>query len=216
VGLALYGPVGSHEGNSGESRSPKPGSHAGRDRPEPRWSRRPRAGRGRSTHRTNLRRFDVHEEASVKTGARRWRDFPDIPSASSASTERHERIFGSSHSLSRRHAAPRRTSAWDLGPGLAEDADGDTLHAEIETDLEQGCLLKSMDLGTAATESQVTRLTGASFRVSTPKLPGAKDQTCPHSAILVPDDGSFAVWAAEMGDAIRCSEPGALPRHGDR
>ena len=31
----------------------------------------------------NVLRSDVHEEASVKTGARRWRDFPDIYSASS-------------------------------------------------------------------------------------------------------------------------------------
>ena len=33
---------------------------------------------------------DIHEEASVKTGARRARDFPDIHSASSAVAERHE------------------------------------------------------------------------------------------------------------------------------
>jgi hypothetical protein len=39
---------------------------------------------------------------------------------------------------------------------------------EIETDVEQGCLLKSMDLENAGTEFQVTRPTGASFIVSTP------------------------------------------------
>ena len=38
----------------------------------------------------DLRRTDIHEEASVKTGARRSRDFPDIHSASSAIAERHE------------------------------------------------------------------------------------------------------------------------------
>ena len=53
----------------------------------------------------------------------------------------------------------------DLGaandlPGLAEDADRDALVVDIETDVEQGCLLKPMDLGTAATGFQVTRPTG--------------------------------------------------------
>src|SRR5262249_54954661 len=62
----------------------------------------------------------------------------------------------------------------DLGaaddlPGLAEDADRDALVVDIEPDVEHGCLLKSMHLGTAATEFQVSRLTGASFIVSTPK-----------------------------------------------
>jgi hypothetical protein len=37
------------------------------------------------------------------------------------------------------------------------------------TDVEHGCLLKSMDLGTAATGSQVTRRTGATFLASTSK-----------------------------------------------
>ena len=37
-----------------------------------------------------LLRSDIHEEVSVKTGARRARDFPDIHSASSAAAERHE------------------------------------------------------------------------------------------------------------------------------
>ena len=113
------------------------------------------------------RRSDVHEEASVKTGARRWRDFPDIPSASSAMAGRQERVFGRSHSTPRRCDSPRRTSGCDLGPGLAEDADRDELVVDIETDVERGCLLKSMDLGTAATGFQVTRLTEASFIVST-------------------------------------------------
>jgi hypothetical protein len=62
----------------------------------------------------------------------------------------------------------------DLGaaddlPGLAEHADCDALVVDIETDVEFGCLLKSMELGTAATGFQVTRLTEASFIVSTPK-----------------------------------------------
>jgi hypothetical protein len=34
-------------------------------------------------------RSDIHEEASVKTGARRLRDFPDIHSASAAQAARH-------------------------------------------------------------------------------------------------------------------------------
>src|SRR5262249_19805918 len=55
----------------------------------------------------------------------------------------------------------------DLGaaddlPGLVEDADRDALVVEIETDGEPGCLLKSMNLGNAATGFQVTRLTEAS------------------------------------------------------
>ena len=62
----------------------------------------------------------------------------------------------------------------DLGaaddlPGLAEDADRDALVVDIETDVEHGRLLKSLYLGNAATGFQVTRLTGASFIVSTPK-----------------------------------------------
>jgi hypothetical protein len=58
-------------------------------------------------------RSDVHEEASVKIGARRCRDFPDIHPASSAKAERHARGFGRSHSLPRRCNAPRRTSGCD-------------------------------------------------------------------------------------------------------
>jgi hypothetical protein len=61
----------------------------------------------------------------------------------------------------------------DLGvaghwPGLGEHADRDLLVVDIEPDREQGCLLKSMDLGNATADFQVTRLTGASFIVSTP------------------------------------------------
>jgi hypothetical protein len=37
-----------------------------------------------------VRRSDIHEEASVKAGARRAREFPNIHSASSADAERHE------------------------------------------------------------------------------------------------------------------------------
>src|SRR5262245_15518309 len=36
-------------------------------------------------------RTDIHEEASVKTGARRVRDCPDIHPASAANAARHER-----------------------------------------------------------------------------------------------------------------------------
>src|SRR5215471_9725570 len=70
-------------------------------------------------------RSDVHEEASVKTGARRLRDFPDIHSASSAWAERHARVCGRSHSIPRRRDAPRRTSGCDLSP--ATDLDLDSL-----------------------------------------------------------------------------------------
>jgi hypothetical protein len=62
-------------------------------------------------------------------------------------------------------------AAGDL-PSLAEDADRDTLVVDIEPDLEHGCLLKSMCLGNAANEFQVTGLTGASFIVSTPTRAG--------------------------------------------
>jgi hypothetical protein len=40
---------------------------------------------------------------------------------------------------------------------------------DIETDVEDGCILKSMYLGNAATAFQVIRLTEASLIVSTPK-----------------------------------------------
>jgi hypothetical protein len=68
-------------------------------------------------------RSDFHEEASVKTGARRWRDFPNIHSASSAMAERHETVCGRSHSIPRRRDAPRRTSRCDLSPALDLDLD---------------------------------------------------------------------------------------------
>jgi hypothetical protein len=127
--------------------------------------------------RSCARRSDVDEEASIKTAARRWRDFPDIPSASSALAERLERVYGRSHSIPRRRHSPRRTSGCGQGPGLAEDADPNALVVDIETDVEQGCLLKSMGLGTAATGFQVSQLTGASFiadacRFAIPLQPG--------------------------------------------
>jgi hypothetical protein len=61
----------------------------------------------------------------------------------------------------------------DLGaaddlPGLAEHADRDAIVVDIETNVEHGCLLKSIELGTAATGFHVTRSTEASFVVSTP------------------------------------------------
>src|SRR5262249_19886603 len=76
-----------------------------------------------SRGRRNVPRSDVHEEASVKTGARRLRDFPDIPSASSATAECPESVCGRSHSIPRRRDAPRRTSGCDLGPALDLDLD---------------------------------------------------------------------------------------------
>jgi hypothetical protein len=60
-------------------------------------------------------------------------------------------------------------AAADDRPRLAEGADRDALAVDIEPGVEHGCLLKSMDLGTAATGFHVTRLTGASFMLSTPK-----------------------------------------------
>jgi hypothetical protein len=68
-------------------------------------------------------RPDIHDEACVKTGARRLRDFPDIHSASSVLAERHENVCGRSHSIPRRRDAPRRTSGYDLGPALDLDLD---------------------------------------------------------------------------------------------
>jgi hypothetical protein len=64
---------------------------------------------------------------------------------------RQERVCGRSHSTPRRRDAPRRTSGCDPA-GFAEDADRDALVVDIETDVEQGCLLKSMGIGTAAME----------------------------------------------------------------
>ena len=73
-------------------------------------------------------------------------------------------------------------AAEDL-PGTAEDADRDALVVDIEPDVEHGCLLKSMYLGTAATRLHVTRLTEASFLVSTPRpidprSPRSSDTPC--------------------------------------
>jgi len=50
------------------------------------------------------RRTDVHEDATVKTGARRLRDFPEIHSASSAMAERQETSCGRSYSIPREWA----------------------------------------------------------------------------------------------------------------
>ena len=46
---------------------------------------------------------------------------------------------------------------------------------------------------------------------TTPKLFGAKTQTCPQLAAPVPPDSSLAVRAAEMAAAIRCSLVGDFP-----
>src|SRR5262249_48741432 len=63
----------------------------------------------------------LHEEASVKTGARRLRDFPDIHSASAAQAARHERVCGCPHSRRRRRTAPCRTPGCNLSPALDPD-----------------------------------------------------------------------------------------------
>jgi hypothetical protein len=68
-----------------------------------------------------LLRSDIHEGATVKTGARRSRDFPDIHSASSAIAERHERVCGCSHLRQRRRTAPGRPSGYNLSPALDLD-----------------------------------------------------------------------------------------------
>jgi hypothetical protein len=51
--------------------------------------------------------------------------------------------------------------------------------------------LKSMYLGNAANEFQVTRLTGAYFIVSTPKQIGAQHQTCRHMAVHGQPDSAW-------------------------
>jgi len=66
---------------------------------------------------------DIHEGASVKTGARRDRDFPDIHSASPAAAGRHETFCGCSHSHQRRRTAPCRTSGCNLSPALDLDSE---------------------------------------------------------------------------------------------
>jgi hypothetical protein len=63
---------------------------------------------------TTSRRSDIHEEASVKAGARRVRGFPDIPSASATAAGRHETSAVGSHSHRRRGSTPCRTLGWDL------------------------------------------------------------------------------------------------------
>jgi hypothetical protein len=59
---------------------------------------------------------DIHEGASVKTGARRDRDFPNLHSASPASAERQEIVCGCSPSHRRRRTAPCRTPGCNLSP----------------------------------------------------------------------------------------------------
>ena len=69
----------------------------------------------------SARRSDIHEEAFVKTGAGRLRDFPDIHSASAAQAARHERVCGCPHSHRRRRTAPCRTPVCNLSPALDPD-----------------------------------------------------------------------------------------------
>ncbi len=80
-------------------------------------------------------RPDIHEEASVKTGARRSRDFPDIHSASSAKAERHERVCGCSHSHRRRRNAPCRASGCNLSPALDLDVRCVSFFARVKSPL---------------------------------------------------------------------------------
>jgi len=70
-----------------------------------------------------LLRSDIHEEAFVKTGARRLRDYPDIHSASAARAARHERVCGCPHSHQRRRTAPCRTPGCNLSPALDLDVE---------------------------------------------------------------------------------------------
>jgi hypothetical protein len=75
---------------------------------------------------------------------------------------------------------------------LAEEADRNVLVVDIEPNVEHGCLLKSMYLGNAADEFQVTRLTGASFTVSTPtrataSLAASVDPTDARKHVRTPD-----------------------------
>src|SRR5262249_24441464 len=67
------------------------------------------------------RRSALHEEASVKTGARPARDFPAIHSASPTDVGRQERVCGCSHSHRRRRTAPGRTPGCNLRPALDLD-----------------------------------------------------------------------------------------------
>jgi hypothetical protein len=69
------------------------------------------------------RRSDIHEEAFVKTGARRLRDFPDIHSASAAAAARHERACACPHSHQRRRSAPCRTPGCNPSPALGLDGE---------------------------------------------------------------------------------------------
>src|SRR5215831_10315864 len=73
-------------------------------------------------------------------------------------------------------------------PGLAEDTDRDALVVDIETDVEHGCLLKSIDIGTAATVFQVTRLTEASLHSLNTDAPSAvaSGPMSAGSALVVP------------------------------
>jgi hypothetical protein len=80
--------------------------------------------------------------------------------------------------------------------GLAEDADRDALVVDMETDVEHGCLLKSMELGTAATGFHVIRLTEASFIVSTPKRAGTVSD-----ASVDPTDARRVAGIARISDA---------------
>ena len=79
--------------------------------------------RGYKAQVRNLLRTDIHEGASVKAGARRDRDFPNIHSASPASAGRHETLCGCSHSHRRRRTAPCRSPGCNLSPALDLDSD---------------------------------------------------------------------------------------------
>ena len=85
-------------------------------------------------------RSDIHEGASVKAGARRDRDFPNIHSASPAKAGRHETFCGRPHSHRRRRAAPCRSSGYNLGPALDLDlAPADPRPGILCVHLTNGC-----------------------------------------------------------------------------
>jgi hypothetical protein len=66
-------------------------------------------------------------------------------------------------SVALRHVGPRDATCVPLPISTW------TASSDIETNVEHGCFLKSIELRTAATGFHVTRLTEASFIVSTPK-----------------------------------------------
>ena len=94
----------------------------------------------RADHEAQVAQQDLYY-AQMNLARQSWRERTGL-------AERHERVCGRSHSI------PRRRHA---------------LVVDIELNVEHGCIRKSMCLENAANGFQVTRLTEASFIVSTPK-----------------------------------------------